>query len=637
MKRPDPVWPRKIVRDIAYLFIPFAFAIFLLLLGVALLTTRGKLSNSALVGFCVTAGMLIGFFSICHLALYCTWAKENTKKTKNDRSSSDNGSLVIARPVKVESPRVCRKCMGGIPSSRLPAAATFGPPMRNNAEVQAGVEEGSHQEEAIIRPQAEQNQPQREGQIRNDPEDRVLQSMSHASAEVAPLQISNTPRARHRDERIRGLHTVGTPASPDLHSVAARPSLLPPLAFAQVSGPDRVTTPTSPANLNRLLTSTTSLRQARNSRSPSIGQHPTSPTTLQYAPPDPRPDDHRQPLPPRTPSLPSLSPAKHAKASQPGSPLRQTQHAPPFSPQHIGLSPASQRRPVGPRPHPPHETEQLAALAITGDSSYRAARESVSQRAISAEYTNLQQQQQQATKPTKSYKPYRSPAFRAEETHMMLFRESDLLDLIARGVIRVKPESHPPAWMLLTRFATRRSHSSPKSPCGVENHCETKAEKDTAELSQPPPTVDPHKDVKTHLTLQALPKPPGSVDSGYGSESSGPLSAATVMGPGEAEWLDGSRFARSALPAVRSTGSAVSFEEERRVLRRRDSVPELRARFWGLWGDELLDTDADDEGRAVSSTQYYVLDEMGSLGIMLRRLSEDGRYMSGGGGNSQDG
>lgn len=134
MKRLAPDWPHKIVRDTAYLFIPFAFATFLLLLGGALLITWGRLPSSVLVGFCVTGGILVGFFGICHFALYCASAEGKVCGSKKDRDSSDNGSSVLARPVKLGSPQVCSTCLGGISSMRVPAVATF-PPLRFHAEV----------------------------------------------------------------------------------------------------------------------------------------------------------------------------------------------------------------------------------------------------------------------------------------------------------------------------------------------------------------------------------------------------------------------------------------------------------------------------------------------------------------------
>lgn len=128
MKRPDPAWPRRIVRDTAYLFIPFGFVAFLLVLGVVLLITSGQLTNSTLVGLCVTAGILIGFFAICHLALYCTWAK----KEERDQNSSGSGSSAPARSVKLGDPFACENCLGGIKS---PVPVTDFEGMRTDAEV----------------------------------------------------------------------------------------------------------------------------------------------------------------------------------------------------------------------------------------------------------------------------------------------------------------------------------------------------------------------------------------------------------------------------------------------------------------------------------------------------------------------
>lgn len=132
MRRQDVPWPRRTVHDTAFFFIPLAFAVFLLLLGSALLITWGRLSNAVLVGFCVTAGILIGFFVTCHLALYCTRAKEaGVRETggKDNSGSSPPGSALDARSVKLGSPRVCRSCLGGL-SVHVPAVATFGGPMR---------------------------------------------------------------------------------------------------------------------------------------------------------------------------------------------------------------------------------------------------------------------------------------------------------------------------------------------------------------------------------------------------------------------------------------------------------------------------------------------------------------------------
>lgn len=120
-------WPHKIIHDAAYLFFPFSFVAFLLLLGGALLITWGRLSDGVLVGFCVTAGILIGLFVICHLALYCTWASNTAGAEKREGTSSSSGSASsgpIGRPVRVESPRICARCFGGLARANLAAPQT---------------------------------------------------------------------------------------------------------------------------------------------------------------------------------------------------------------------------------------------------------------------------------------------------------------------------------------------------------------------------------------------------------------------------------------------------------------------------------------------------------------------------------
>lgn len=80
-------WPRRFLHDATYLFFPFVFVAFLILLTGTLLITWGHLSNGVLVGFCVTASLLIGFYLLCHLLLYCgTWTAK--AKTGSDRGSA---------------------------------------------------------------------------------------------------------------------------------------------------------------------------------------------------------------------------------------------------------------------------------------------------------------------------------------------------------------------------------------------------------------------------------------------------------------------------------------------------------------------------------------------------------------------
>lgn len=104
--QPTPSPRRNFLRDAAHLFIPFALATFLLLLGGALLATWGRLSRGVLVGFCAAAGVLVGLFLLCHLALYCA----RTGAAAAD-GSDDPGS--VGKPVP--TPMVCPRCFGGVP------------------------------------------------------------------------------------------------------------------------------------------------------------------------------------------------------------------------------------------------------------------------------------------------------------------------------------------------------------------------------------------------------------------------------------------------------------------------------------------------------------------------------------------
>lgn len=113
-------WPHKFIRDAAYLFFPFIFVAFLILLGGALLITWGNFSTAVLVGFCVTAGLLIGFFLLCHLVLYCsTWAAEENAETDPERGSPTSFGRVLPTsheqpltPARRSQRMVCADCHG---------------------------------------------------------------------------------------------------------------------------------------------------------------------------------------------------------------------------------------------------------------------------------------------------------------------------------------------------------------------------------------------------------------------------------------------------------------------------------------------------------------------------------------------
>lgn len=122
-------WPRKIVRDAAHLFIPFSLAGLLLLLGGALLITWGRLSGGVLIGFCATAGVLVGLFVTCHLALYCARAGGDAGDAGGSGAASSSASSdgpgspgPVGIPVRVRSPRVCASCLGGLPRADVVAS-----------------------------------------------------------------------------------------------------------------------------------------------------------------------------------------------------------------------------------------------------------------------------------------------------------------------------------------------------------------------------------------------------------------------------------------------------------------------------------------------------------------------------------
>lgn len=125
---PSPWWPRKFVHDMAHLFLPFILVTFLLVVGGVLLATWGRLSRGVLVGFCVTAGILVGLFVLCHLTLYCARVRGEEEKGRlvGGPTLSISGPLdspgPTGIPVKVTSPRACPHCCGGVPRADLVAS-----------------------------------------------------------------------------------------------------------------------------------------------------------------------------------------------------------------------------------------------------------------------------------------------------------------------------------------------------------------------------------------------------------------------------------------------------------------------------------------------------------------------------------
>ncbi|KUI60080.1 hypothetical protein VP1G_07286 [Cytospora mali] len=83
---------RKFLYDLTYKWTPLGLVVFLFIICTALLTVSGRLSRSEVVGFCVTAGLLIAFFATCHLALYCTRIKDQMDLEKDQGDSSTTSS-----------------------------------------------------------------------------------------------------------------------------------------------------------------------------------------------------------------------------------------------------------------------------------------------------------------------------------------------------------------------------------------------------------------------------------------------------------------------------------------------------------------------------------------------------------------
>lgn len=85
---------RKFLYDLAYKWTPLGFVVFLFIVCTALLSVSGKLSHAEVVGFCVTAGLLITFFATCHLILYCTRIKYlvDLEKYRGENSTTSSSS-----------------------------------------------------------------------------------------------------------------------------------------------------------------------------------------------------------------------------------------------------------------------------------------------------------------------------------------------------------------------------------------------------------------------------------------------------------------------------------------------------------------------------------------------------------------
>lgn len=646
MERTGSSWPRRIVQDSAHLFIPFAFAAFLLLLGGALLVTWGRLSDKVLVGFCVTAGLLIGLFIICHLVLYCTWAKERTEDKQDDSDSAPQGSVLEARSVKFGSPRVCRSCLGGL-STHEPATATFGG-VTARLEVSQGhassegqgldkdnlqpvIEEALVEGESVGMGRAIQSPRQiqlaartelRGGEQASSPPAGLLQRqsrdtaeyelqvglprpISHLSATVPPLNLGQI-----KVNSARSFYPFQDPASPGSRG---SPGILIPTRSHQANHRGPVASSTLSAVVNNT------------SWEPSSPLHPDasprakgrSPLTISGGRSGPQ-GQNRNPPPRTPPTFTALTAQESTHQTTPiiRSPLRQS-HLNHLIPRDA-VSPSPYRsRPIGPR-----ESRHLSRVSFGDINQRRAAMgsdfEQQRHQAIFGHDYDAQQDTMQFLRPPSSV-----------ATHMVRLREPDLARLIARGVIKVSPASRPPEWMLNYMSGSSLQDKGSGIVAIVDN-----GEKSTVKLRHSAESIRRNRSCKAKVECAGgcrrddggIGRRDFSHDSGYYTSSSGLLSDSTGGRIAGREREDGLfQFYKRALPASWSRDSPRSLGGERRTLRRRSSVPELSSRFRvGL----ELELDADDEGSLASSLEACLWDAMDPLGIMAV-VVETGRGLDG--------
>ncbi|KAJ4388824.1 hypothetical protein N0V93_006285 [Gnomoniopsis smithogilvyi] len=595
MHLPTVPWPRKIVHDTAYIFIPFAFAVFLLLLGGALLVTWGRLSNAVLVGFCVTDGILIGFFVICHLALYCTSPKEKLGNQDNKEVSglSPHGSVLDAVSVKLGSPRVCRSCLGGL-SVRVPAVATSGGAMgMGRLEPVAGETPGA--DEAVGTSKDEQlphqtglaagNEPQDRHsapspsvrQIQQERQDRTedelhlsfSQPMSHLSAMIPPLNLG-----QRRGNSASGFYAFQNPASPRPDSRGGPGILIQPLT-EHVARPDLVTNSApSPAVVNNA--------PLRDSAPSQPQTHTRTYVRSRLTTPEPSRNTRDRNPPPLTPP-PRTGFIAHQRAQQTapkiGSPLRQSHQYIPYCPRDVGPRSSSQIRQSDRR-----DSEQLPHDPIRNTTQRRA---DVGPTTLARDRRAIPDHQEDAQGPMKEAE---LPSF---ETHLVRFHEPDMARLIAGDVIKVIPESHPPELVCAPGL------SSSKADIEIFENPERRM----VEMRR---SVD---SIRRNRSRKAEVEKAGCVgerryfsnDSGYCTASSR-LVSTNLFGPMIENQDEGTpQCEQAVLPPSWGWESSESSEGERRRLRRQNSVPELCSRFrMGREGRED-EHEADDEGSQNSS------------------------------------
>ncbi|KUI71709.1 hypothetical protein VM1G_11737 [Cytospora mali] len=195
---------RKFLYDLTYKWTPLGLVLLLFIICTALLTVSGRLSRSEVIGFCVTAGLLIAFFATCHLALYCTRIKDQVDLEKNQGDSSTTSSST--RPGESASasktPKPSAGVHGQLNLDKNGEQASHGgtnhnqpPRTRPNANFQAQVEEAPD-EEPIRPPLRVVNGVHRDTLSPDHLQSHIHRVHSHGSAAPEPLS-TRTQQAGH--------------------------------------------------------------------------------------------------------------------------------------------------------------------------------------------------------------------------------------------------------------------------------------------------------------------------------------------------------------------------------------------------------------------------------------------------------
>lgn len=441
--------------------------------------------------------------------------------------------------------------------------------------------------------------------VQDDAQIRFSRPISHLSATVPPLNLG-----QHHRGTSRGFYAFQTPASPR-PDPRGGPGILIQAPVEQDSRHGIAASSTSPAVLNnprsRIRAAPQPDGHLRTSGHPPLSR---SDPTSHYS-------QIRGSTPRTPPSHIALTASQRAQQSAPkiGSPLRQSHQYIPYSPRDVS-SPSAAYRP--PRPQGTRPSDQLARNPATGDRVVHQSRADVGSTPNPQEShrtTTLGQQHNE-----EAQNPVGDPHPSNFGTHVVRFREPDLAGLIASGVIKVNPESHPPEWML--KYAPRFSSHKP----GVE--IMDSSERRTVKLRHSEDSIQRNRSHRAEVESVGRDGSTGrgngrscSNDSGYcTASSSGLLSISTLTKSGGKKEEQKVGRKQPAAPLSWSQASSAPLSQDEmasRTLRRRSSVPELSSHF--LVEREAHEHEADGgEDSQASLRDDYVWEERGPLGVMAR-------------------